>query len=73
MPGMMAYRPVAATTRCGKQSSHGWSMASRAGSQHCKNRTILARRHLLPALGSRRLAELTADEVDRWLAGKSGR
>jgi integrase len=36
------------------------------------NRTILARRHLLPALGSRRLAELTADEVDRWLAGKSG-
>src|SRR4029453_17971209 len=36
------------------------------------NRTILARRHLLPALGSRRLAELAADEVDRWLAGKSG-
>ena len=35
-----------------------------------RNRTILAR-HLLPALGSRRLAELTADEVDRWLAGKS--
>jgi hypothetical protein len=36
------------------------------------NRTILARWHLLPALGSRRLAELTADEVDRWLAGESG-
>jgi hypothetical protein len=35
------------------------------------NRTILARRHLLPALGSRRLAELTADKVDRWLAAKS--
>ena len=36
------------------------------------NRTILARRHLLPALGSRRLAELTADEVDRCLAEESG-
>jgi integrase len=31
----------------------------------------LARRHVLPALGSRRLAELTADEVDRWLLGES--
>jgi Phage integrase, N-terminal SAM-like domain len=36
-----------------------------------RNRTILARRHVLPALGSRRLAELTADEVDRWLTGES--
>ena len=35
------------------------------------NRTILARKHLLPALGSRRLTELTADEVDRWLVGES--
>jgi site-specific recombinase XerD len=26
---------------------------------------------VLPALGSRRLAELTADEVDRWLTGES--
>jgi response regulator of citrate/malate metabolism len=31
----------------------------------------LARRHVLPALASRRLAELTADEVDRWLTGES--
>ena len=30
------------------------------------------RRHLLPALGSRRLTELTADDVDRWLAGECG-
>jgi hypothetical protein len=36
------------------------------------NRTILARRHLLSALGFRRLAELTADAVDRWLARESG-
>ena len=36
-----------------------------------RNRTILARRHVLPALGSRRLAELTADEVDHWLTGES--
>jgi integrase len=36
------------------------------------NRTILARRHLLPALGSRRLTELAADEVDRWLTAESG-
>jgi hypothetical protein len=32
----------------------------------------LARKHLLPALGSRRLTELRADDVDRWLAGESG-
>jgi hypothetical protein len=36
------------------------------------NRTSLARTHVIPGLGKRRLGELTAEEVDRWLADKSG-
>src|SRR5215212_3383635 len=35
------------------------------------NRTSLARTHVIPGLGKRRLAELTAEEVDRWLADKA--
>jgi site-specific recombinase XerD len=35
------------------------------------NRTILARTHVIPALGSRRLVDLTAEEIDAWLAAKS--
>jgi integrase len=35
------------------------------------NRTSLARSHVIPGLGKRRLAELTAEEVDRWLADKA--
>lgn len=32
---------------------------------------ILAREHVIPALGSRKLVELSAEEVDTWLAGKA--
>jgi len=35
------------------------------------NRTILAQTHVIPALGSRRLVDLTPEEVDAWLAAKS--
>lgn len=35
------------------------------------NRTTLAKTHLLPTLGRRRLAEVTAEDVDAWLAGKA--
>jgi hypothetical protein len=35
------------------------------------NRTILAKTHVIPALGSRRLVDLTPEEVDAWLAAKS--
>lgn len=35
------------------------------------NREILARTHLIPGLGRRRLVDLTAEEVDAWLAGKT--
>jgi Arm domain-containing DNA-binding protein len=33
--------------------------------------TILANTHVIPALGARKLRELTADDVDRWLADKA--
>ena len=35
------------------------------------NRTILARTHVIPALGARKLAQLSAEEVDR-VAGHEG-
>ncbi|WP_371597185.1 tyrosine recombinase XerC [Streptomyces sp. NBC_00564] len=31
--------------------------------------TTLCRRHVIPVLGARKLRDLTADEVDKWLAG----
>jgi integrase len=33
--------------------------------------TILAQTHVIPALGARKLRELSADDVDRWLAEKA--
>jgi integrase len=33
--------------------------------------TILANTHVIPALGGRKLRELSADDVDRWLADKA--
>lgn len=35
------------------------------------NRRILAEQHVIPALGARKLRELSADDVDRWLATKA--
>jgi integrase len=32
---------------------------------------ILCRKHIIPALGARKLRDLTAEDVDRWLAGKA--
>ena len=36
-----------------------------------ENRRIVAEKHVIPALGSRRLVELTAEDVDAWLAAKA--
>lgn len=33
--------------------------------------TILANTHVIPALGARKIRELTADDVDRWLGDKA--
>lgn len=41
------------------------------GSSTIETRRILARHHVIPALGSRKLTELSAEDVDRWLAAKS--
>ena len=35
------------------------------------NRRIMAEKHVIPALGARKLVELTAEEVDAWLALKA--
>jgi integrase len=37
------------------------------------NYTALAKTHILPALGKRRLRELSAEDVDEWLTGESHR
>jgi integrase len=36
-----------------------------------ETRRILAEQHVIPALGARKLRELTAEDVDRWLGEKS--
>src|SRR5437899_2115749 len=36
-----------------------------------KTRRILADQHVIPALGARKLRDLSAEDVDRWLAEKS--
>jgi hypothetical protein len=36
-----------------------------------ENRRILAEGHIIPALGARKLRDLTADEVDEWLSEKA--
>jgi integrase len=36
-----------------------------------KNRTILANKHVIPALGRRKLRDLTADDVDEWIEAKA--
>jgi integrase len=36
-----------------------------------ETRRILAEQHVIPALGSRKLRELTAEDVDRWLEAKA--
>src|SRR5829696_6304145 len=35
------------------------------------NRTSLARTHVIPGFGKRRLADLSAEEIDSWLADKT--
>ena len=66
MTGMYS---VVRPTPCEMLSSHGSHMASpgRQGST-VVNRTILARTHVIAALGARKLAQLSAEEVDQWLA-----
>ena len=62
--------PVGRRNYTVRQAVESWLEHGLAGRDRSTvtNRTILARQHLLPALGSRRLTELTADDVDRWLA-----
>ena len=53
---------------CARAAINAWSEAPAV---HGGNRTILARRHVIPALGPRNLALLSAEEVDQWLATKA--
>lgn len=47
-----------------------FGQSGRAGETIERN-TILANTHIIPSLGARKLRELTADEVDQWLAEKA--
>lgn len=65
--------PVAAHHLTVADAVNDWltfGLVSRSAATRDKN-TYLCRVHLLPELGSRKLRELTARDVDRWLAGKS--
>src|SRR5690606_36391632 len=46
---------------------------SRQSESTKENYSILARTHILPDLGARKLRDLTAQDVDRWLADKAQR
>jgi integrase len=46
----------------------GLSNRDPATAKKCR---ILASKHVIPALGARKLRELSADDVDRWLAAKA--
>jgi integrase len=48
----------------------GFGLAGRSDATREKSR-ILAEQHVIPPLGVRQVRELTADEVDRWLADKA--
>jgi hypothetical protein len=47
--------------------SYGLSGRSRATVEKC---TILANTHIIPALGARKLRDLSADDVDQWADGE---
>jgi uncharacterized membrane protein len=36
-----------------------------------ENCTILSQNHVIPALGARKLRDLSAEDIDRWLAAKA--
>ncbi|GLF95987.1 tyrosine-type recombinase/integrase [Streptomyces yaizuensis] len=50
-----------------------WLMYGLAGRDPAtvKTNTILCNTHVIPALGARKLRDLSADDVDRWLADKA--
>ena len=56
-----------------RDAVESWLAHGLAGRQESTvvNRTILARTHVIPALGARKLAQLSAEEVDQWLAAKA--
>jgi integrase len=47
---------------------YGLSGRSRATAEKC---TILANMHIIPALGARKLRDLSADDIDQWLMEKA--
>jgi integrase len=47
---------------------YGLSGRSRATAEKC---TILANTHIIPALGARKLRDLSADDIDQWLMEKA--
>jgi len=48
--------------------SYGLNGRSRATVEKC---TILANTHIIPALGARKLRDLSADDIDRWLTERA--
>jgi integrase len=55
------------------QAVNDWLQFGLSGrdAETVKKCTILANTHIIPALGARKLRDLTADDIDRWLADKA--
>ncbi|MFC4111092.1 site-specific integrase [Nonomuraea zeae] len=55
------------------QATHDWLTFGLSGldSNTVTTTTILCKTHIIPALGKRKLRELSAQDVDKWLAGKA--
>ncbi|GAA4907814.1 tyrosine recombinase XerC [Streptomyces coeruleoprunus] len=64
---------IAPATYTVKDAVTDWLAYGLAGRDEgtVKTNTILSNTHVIPALGARKLRDLSAEDVDRWLAGKA--
>ncbi|MEU3904750.1 site-specific integrase [Streptomyces goshikiensis] len=65
---------IAPTNYTVENAVNDWLMYGLAGRDKgtVDNCTSLSRNHVIPALGARKLRELSGEDVDRWLAQKAG-
>jgi hypothetical protein len=50
----------------------GWRSLGARSDATVKMYNTYADKHVIPALGARKLRDLSVEDVDKWLAGKTG-